>query len=79
MNKLFFLLLGVFCVKTIESLQCEIGFDVESDLISKKRWENVECAREDDVCQKFQGEIVIYNAYRSKLHDKKSLNTSENK
>lgn len=66
-SKFLLVILGFVLVKRTETLKCDIGFDVNSNVLTKNRWEQVDCASDDNVCQKFQGEIVIYNKYRSKL------------
>lgn len=75
-SKFFLIILGFVLVNRTETLKCDIGFDINSYKLTKKRWEQIDCVSDDNVCQKFQGEIVIYNKYRSKLFYVTCYNTS---
>ena len=65
LGKLCLAIFGALLVRSAVSLRCQTGYDITSNLINKRKWTENECAHDESVCEKYQGEIIVYNSYRS--------------
>ena len=67
MQIIIFLIQFCFMFGSIKALNCSIGFEIESDLVTRSSWESQECLGDGSQrCLKSKGRIIVHGEYKGK-------------